>query len=550
MENTIIETVISASAFLQECNLDMEKISQEETIIHLNNFFNTTTIETVLLVSIFQLSAESNQVDREDLARYFNCNPILFFKYENNFKNLLQRKLIQDPFNKGLRGFQSRKSYKVSDAVLYAVVEGKAIEIPEIKQKTDPIELLTDLAKIINEREENDIETSHLVNAFLTYLNEYKHISLFNNIHNLDFRLYEKLCFVLLIEQNLNGRLEVDVDSIGDKIFSKKSEKIHFCTSLHNESNELILNKWISFSQGGYFSNARVRLTRKSKEFLIPLGIEIRLEEVDHTQLLIAPQAIEKKKLYYNPPEAKQVATVANSIGNRNYSKIKKRLLQHGLRTGICILLYGDPGTGKTETVYQIAKQTGRSVWKVDLTDLKSMWFGESQKKVKALFDNYKSMCQKENTTPILLLNEADAILGTRTDAENGAQATNNAIQNIFLDCLEDFEGILFATTNLEQSLDSAFERRFLFKIKFERPQAEAQKQIWKAMLRELTPEQAKTLSENYNLSGGEIENVLRKLAMVRVLEKEVDVFENVKLLCKNEQVGWKGKRQKVGFII
>lgn len=98
--------------------------------------------------------------------------------------------------------------------------------------------------------------------------------------------------------------------------------------------------------------------------------------------------------------------------------------------------------------------------------------------------------------------------------------------------------------------MDPAFERRFLFKIKFERPKAEAQQQIWKAMLPELTAAQAKNLAVNYNLSGGEIENVLRKLAMTRVLEKEVDIFENIKQLCASEQMALKGKRPKMGFII
>ncbi len=549
MQHTIIETVITASALLKECKLDMEKISQEETILQLNNFFNTTTIETVLLVTVFQLSAESNQVDREDLARYLDCNTILFFKYENSFKLLVKRKLLETSTNSGFRNQHGRINYKVSEPVHLAIVEGKTLEITEESEKTDPVELLTDLAKIIDEREDQEIETSHLVNAFVKYLIEYKHIPLFTTLRNLDFDLNEKMSFVILIEQNLNGRLEVDVDTLGNKIFSKRAAKIHFCNSLHNETNNLILNKWISFSRGGYFSNARVRLTNKAKELLKPVGIEIRLEEVE-TQVLIPPQNINKKKLFYNAAEIQQVATISNSLRIRNHSKIKKRLLENGLRTGICTLLYGDPGTGKTETVYQIAKQTGRSVWKVDLTELKSMWFGESQKKVKALFDNYKNMCKKEKTTPILLLNEADAILGTRhSNTENGAQSTNNAIQNIFLDCLEDFEGILFATTNLQQALDSAFERRFLFKIKFERPKADAQKQIWKAMLPELTVVQATTLSVNYNLSGGEIENVFRKLAMRRVLEEEVEIFDTVNTLCKNEQLGLKGKLAPIGYF-
>ena len=147
-----------------------------------------------------------------------------------------------------------------------------------------------------------------------------------------------------------------------------------------------------------------------------------------------------------------------------------------------------------------------------------------------------------------MLLNEADAILGTRHSTAS-TESTNNAIQNIFLDCLEDFEGILFATTNLEKSLDPAFERRFLFKVKFERPAREAQQKIWKAMLKELTPAQTQILAESYDLSGGEIENVLRKLAMMRVIDGNIAIFKTLQSLCENEQMGLKGKMLPIGFF-
>src|SRR5690625_1903999 len=132
--------------------------------------------------------------------------------------------------------------------------------------------------------------------------------------------------------------------------------------------------------------------------------------------MLLKPEDIVKKELFYNPAEDQQITSVRNYLKYKNHKNIIIRLQQQGMRTGICTLLYGVPGTGKTESVYQIAKETGRAIWKVDLTDLKSMWYGESQKKVKELFENYKSLCQGQKRMPILLLNEADAILGTRSE--------------------------------------------------------------------------------------------------------------------------------------
>lgn len=233
----------------------------------------------------------------------------------------------------------------------------------------------------------------------------------------------------------------------------------------------------------------------------------------------------------------------------QKYKQITRSLHNEGYKTGVCTLFYGALGTGKTEGVYQIAKLTGRPLWKVDLSQLKSSYFGESQKLVKSLFTDYKDLCSKEKHTPILLLNEADAVLGKRNEnTPTSTDKANNAIQNIFLDCLEDFEGILFATTNLEESLDSAFERRFLFKVNFERPDQAARVGIWKSKIKGLPKNTRNHLAATYHLSGGEIDNVVRKFKMARVLNPKIDSKQELIALCQAEKIGDKKVRGTIGF--
>ena len=88
---------------------------------------------------------------------------------------------------------------------------------------------------------------------------------------------------------------------------------------------------------------------------------------------------------------------------------------EKGFRNGFACLFYGLPGTGKTETVYQLARKTGRNIMVVDVPQLKSMWVGQSEKNVKALFDRYREQVKRAKLTPILLFNEADAIIGKRS---------------------------------------------------------------------------------------------------------------------------------------
>ncbi len=86
-----------------------------------------------------------------------------------------------------------------------------------------------------------------------------------------------------------------------------------------------------------------------------------------------------------------------------------------------------------------------------------------------------------------------------------------NSIQNIILQEMEKLDGILIATTNLTTNLDNAFERRFLYKIRFDRPDEKVKEQIWASMLPTLSEEDARELAHGFDFSGGQIENIVRK---------------------------------------
>ena len=166
------------------------------------------------------------------------------------------------------------------------------------------------------------------------------------------------------------------------------------------------------------------------------------------------------------------------------------------------------------------------------------MWVGESEKNVKALFDRYRSLCSQSERTPILLFNEADALLGRRNEqAVRAVDKMENALQNIILQEMETLDGILIATTNLTDNLDNAFERRFLFKICFECPGEAVRASIWRSMLPGLTLRQAQTLAEAYPLSGGQIENVVRKRSIDAILHGGRLELSRLQRYCEEESL-------------
>ena len=177
------------------------------------------------------------------------------------------------------------------------------------------------------------------------------------------------------------------------------------------------------------------------------------------------------------------------------------------------------------------------------------MWVGESEKNIKALFDNYRNKVKECKLTPILLFNEADAIIGKRQEgAERAVDKMENSIQNIILQEMETLDGILIATTNLAQNMDKAFERRFLYKIKFTKPTIEARMSIWHEMIPALSEADTHALAAKYDFSGGQIENIARHYAIDNILHgSSSNVLETLSIHCDNERLEKKEQR-KIGF--
>ena len=263
---------------------------------------------------------------------------------------------------------------------------------------------------------------------------------------------------------------------------------------------------------------------------------------------------IKEKSMFYNSDEQAQIEKLARLLSQENLQSVQERLAQEGMRRGLACLFYGAPGTGKTETVLQIARQTGRCIMRVDIAGMRDKFVGESEKNIRDVFRRYRDACKNNEVTPILLFNEADGILGKRTtisgDSNSSVEKMDNAMQNIILQELEDLDGILIATTNLTCNLDSAFERRFLFKVEFRKPDTEVKSKLWGSMLRDkITSDDARDLAGRYDFSGGQIENIARKCTIDSILSGKNPSVEEIEALCKVELIGDNNSgRRPIGF--
>jgi SpoVK/Ycf46/Vps4 family AAA+-type ATPase len=277
--------------------------------------------------------------------------------------------------------------------------------------------------------------------------------------------------------------------------------------------------------------------------------LDVKLDDEDRPQRgMMRHSDITAHQLFYDEATSRQVNELTGLLSEDNYQKIRQRLQDKGFRCGFTCLFYGSPGTGKTETVLQLARQTGRDIMQVNVSEIKSKWVGDSEKNIKALFDDYRKKVKDCKRTPILLFNEADAIINRRQEmAERGVDKMENSIQNIILQEMEALDGILIATTNLEQNMDKAFERRFLYKIKFNKPTVEARQHIWQAMIPSLSADAASQLATRYDFSGGQIENIARHHAIDSILHgDEADDLQSLITHCDQERLEKKVRR--IGF--
>ena len=260
---------------------------------------------------------------------------------------------------------------------------------------------------------------------------------------------------------------------------------------------------------------------------------------------------IEEKTLFYNEEEAVGIQRLYQITREDEYQRITAALKEHHLKVAVSGILYGGPGTGKTELAKQIARSTQRNLLVVDASKLTGSFVGESERNYRDLFRNFRYIEAVSSRAPIMFIDEADGILGKRIDgAGNSRDRYVNTIQNIILEELNDFEGILLATTNLASNLDDAMDRRFLVKIEFHIPNENTRRKIWKAKLPQVADKDLNVIAREFSFSGGHIDNVATQAIIESIMNGSNTVtLDSLIKLCKDEtSFTNKDNPRRIGF--
>ena len=298
-----------------------------------------------------------------------------------------------------------------------------------------------------------------------------------------------------------------------------------------------------------------IKIPTGVERFIVSDGRESLVQALqdDRDSKLVFPARIKDRELFYSGEAAQQLDKLAAALQEENLQDIQRRLEEHKMPVGITAILYGESGTGKTESVYQMARRSGRPLFHVNIGEIISEWHNATERKLGELFAQYQKMVEqaqsRKEPVPIFLFNEADVIFGRRMQPpRQGVEISENRVQNILLEQMERLEGILIATTNMEANLDEAFSRRFLFKIRLAKPDTSLQQKIWRHKLEWLNEETAYRLAEQYQFSGGEIDNIAKKAIMEEILRGKRATVADLEDYCKVEKLSRERATRRVGF--
>ena len=539
-EMTLLQSIERVVVLAEDSKLSKEFMKKAKTEIQLlAKSYGITERQAVLFCVCMEKGPR--RVDYDDLASYLDLNKIGVLSYASDIDALVRRRLLR------YRDAKDEDDFDIPAVVIRYLKHNEVYQLPK-RTGLDCNELFELLDMWFEDLDDNAISPNELREELESLFKDNPQIGFVRHLKE----YYLKGDDLLLVTFFCHCLVNKDDDDIRfaqiENLFGSKNEFCKAKSDLRTGEHKLMAKKLIEHRcEDGIADNTRYKLTESAKRTLLEeMKIDVSAEKIAD---IIDSTTLGEKLLFFPKDIQRQVDELGRFLQPENFYKIQERMKEKGFRNGFACLFYGSPGTGKTETVYQLARQTGRNIMVVDVPRIKSKWVGESEKNIKALFDRYREQVKRAPLTPILLFNEADAIIGKRKNAaENAVDKMENSIQNIILQEMETLDGIMIATTNLQQNMDKAFERRFLYKIMFDKPTEGARAHIWHSMIPELSDQDIHTLASKYDFSGGQIENIARHYAIETILRgTSDDVLPMLIRHCDNERLDKKNTR-KIGF--
>jgi hypothetical protein len=203
----------------------------------------------------------------------------------------------------------------------------------------------------------------------------------------------------------------------------------------------------------------------------------------------------------------RQLREIADAIACRDQVYHRWGMLQRtGRSAGLALLFTGGSGTGKTMAASVLANETRLTLYRIDLASVVSKYIGETEQNLDRIF------VAARHASAILMFDEADAILGKRSEVKDAHDRYANLEVAYLLQKLEDHDGVVVLASNLPKNIDSAFTRRMNYSVEFAKPSVDLRERLWKGMFPSDTPLDGgiefRFLAEKFETTGGDIQAI------------------------------------------
>ncbi len=486
----------------------------------------TKTAAAMAVLICNQLMGESASMQR--VMKSLGLSPLDYMRVNNSFIDF--RKIGWMKISSRNMVFGDEKiEYEFSKEVIDAVLKNDPAKL-QMASPENLTDALLQIQRLISDLQDVLIDEDHRL-ELLIVLERYEQFPLIGKLlSDNNLTSIEKLILLLYCADSLFGKDEFDLNNTIEMFSDNPSEAFYTRNRIKEEKMAILRDGYIRYANQDLVDFAAVVLGDR-----ILNDIDAGSFQMEDNKLslkfckLIQPAEIAQRTLFFNSDTRSAIQDIMKFTSPENFANLHKRLLKNGMNPGLTMMFYGPPGTGKTELVMQIARMHQLPILQVDIGKIKNMWVGESEKNLNRVFDEYKSAFDHFKNTPILLFNEADGILGVRKNVKSSVDQMLNSMQNILLQKLESFSGIFIATTNLTNNIDSAFDRRMLYKQRFDLPDANTRFSILKSIFPDFSMKLLQDISSKYNLSGGQIQNIRKKFVVDDILyEEKHNITENM----------------------
>lgn len=460
-----------------------------------------------------------------ELSRNLGCSKIDTLKWLPTLMSLEKKGVIEsEDRRKGLPDVNRPldRKYWVAERVMQQIVGYDMEPIGRMEDEFHVIRYICELGCMVSRWRLTDVKYYAIAEQVLCENTQFALIAL---LHELEIPLMDKAILLISMQYAIQGD-ELGLDQVIPMVTKSIRSRATARTALLNGTSKLVEQRYVEVKLDEMGMRQVVCLATNGNALLkqlVPVVPKNTMYQEQDSALvrIIEPTEIKQQELIYDDGIATEYKRLQQLLSKGRLNGLFGQLEKKGLRKGVTVLLSGPPGTGKTEMVKQLARANGNRLMMVNMSEVKDAFVGNSEKNVRELFQKYNEELKKGENIPILLLNEADALIGKRQlNTGSNYAVTNmlNTMQTVLLQKIEDFEGILIATTNLPDAFDEAFARRFLINVHVSRPSVGARKTLWAKQFPMLAEEEWQLLAA-HPLTGADIENIAIRMMHLEILE-------------------------------